>query len=116
MLIPSGPRGNHLFGIVTEACPQGQHILLSVSTIREGAFHDPTCVIAPGEHSFVNDPSWVVYRDARIEHSTKLTRMVDSGYYRTHDDLSDDLVIRMLDGIGISPHTPRHVIRYCDDL
>jgi hypothetical protein len=72
--------------------------------------------VAPGEHSFIQVPSWVVYRAAITEPSAKVTRMVDSGYYRTHQDLSEDLVARMLEGIGISQHTPRYVIEYCEDL
>lgn len=116
LLIPSGPVGNHLFGIVSDACPQGQQILLSFSTVREGRYHDPTCLVSVGEHPFIVDPSWIVYRDARIEQTAKLTRMVESGYYQTNDVLDEDLAARMFGGVGISDHTPRYVIRYSEGI
>lgn len=47
LLLPSGtfeaPDRKHLFIIMTKACANGQHLLLSVSSIKQGVRHDATC-------------------------------------------------------------------------
>lgn len=51
LLIPSGsnrnPDGLHLHIILTDACANCQHLLVSISTVRVGQYHDPTCIVKP---------------------------------------------------------------------
>lgn len=115
LLIPSGP-GNHLFAIITDKCAQEQHLLVNVSTIRKGVWHDPTTIVKAGEHLFCKDDSSVEYRFAIIERADKLTRMVAKKFYHPHSDISDGLLQAFLDGVEDSDHTPQYVLDYFSKL
>ena len=52
VLIPSGGV-KHLFGIITDKCPDGEHLLVNLTSIRLGIKHDDACEVSIGEHSFV---------------------------------------------------------------
>jgi len=112
LLIPTGPSGDHLFTLVTDRCGNGQHLLLNVSTIRDGQFHDNTCELAPGCHPFIKDPSWVVYRSAQIQAAARLGKMVDGWVYKLHDPASIELADQMLGGVATSRFTPKFVKDY----
>ena len=112
LLIPTGPAGDHLFVITTDACRDGRHLLVNLSTIRPGTFHDTTCELQIGEHPFVTAPSYVVYRGAMIQPAERLSRMVDGWVYKAHQDATEQLTARMLAGVGASKFTPRHIKNY----
>lgn len=112
LLIPTGPTGNHLLVIATDACSEGKHLLVNLSTIYSGAFYDDTCVVQAGEHPFVKAPSFAVYRSAMIQTGDRLTQMVDGWVYKAHHDATDALTARILAGALASRLTPRHVKNY----
>jgi hypothetical protein len=64
ILIPSG-NGLHLYAIITPQCRWGHHLIVSISSIKQGRYHDPTCELEAGKHSFVTRPSFVHYGSAR---------------------------------------------------
>lgn len=104
--------GDHLFTVVTDPCANGQHLLLNVSSIHEGAFYDDTCVFNGGEHPFIQRRSYVVYRSAQIQPAERIGRMVDGWVYKRHDPATEELANRMLAGVGVSRFTPRFVKEY----
>jgi hypothetical protein len=112
LLIPTGPSGDHLFTIVTEVCPEGKHLLLNVSSIREGQFRDPTCEVAAGEHPFIIQASYVVYRSPQIQTAERLTKLVDGWLYKRHSPADEALVAKIFAGVGVSRFTPRYVKSY----
>jgi hypothetical protein len=113
LLIPSGPSGDHLFGVITDICAEGRHLIVNISSIPETGFYDATCVIGPGEHPFVTKPSYAYYSMADIQAAERLGRMVDGWVYRRHNaDLSPDLAQRIEDGVLASPHTKRRIKNY----
>jgi hypothetical protein len=97
---------------VTDRCVDGEHLLLGVTSIKEGVHHDPTCVIGAGEHPFIGHDSYVLYRLAQIQHGDRLARMVDGWMYKPKDDLSEALCERMLAGVTASDFTPQRIIKY----
>lgn len=116
LLIPSGPSGEHLFAITTDACNEANHLLLNVSTIREGSFHDPACIVNVGDHPFITSQSYVVYRSGQIQKAERLTLMVDGWVYKKHQPACDALVKKMLDGVTVSRFTPKFIISYLDAI
>lgn len=112
LLIPTGPTGDHLFAIATDVCANGSHLLLNVSTIYDGVFHDPTCEIEIGEHPFVVRRSYVAYQYAQIQSSARLAQMVAGWVYKIHKPASQELTDKMLAGVTDSPFTPRYVKKY----
>ena len=114
LFIPSGPSGDHLFVIVTPECTEGCHLLVSFSSIKKNVSHDPTCILQPGAHPFIKQPTYMLYRMAQITPAAWLTKMVDGWVYRKgNDDASDELVATIRTGVMDSPFTPQRVVEYC---
>src|SRR5438094_2704490 len=92
LLIPSGPRAqpdqHHLFVIMTEPIAQPDTTrlvaLVNITSVKPGLPVDPTCLLAPGDHPFIRQESYVAYRHARIEDCTKLLRGVREGKLIPH--------------------------------
>lgn len=116
LLIPSGtyddPNKRHLFVILTDACVHGQHLLVSLSRIKDGVHFDEACVFEPGEHRFVRERSFAAYRLARIETAEKLIRHVAAWDFTPKDDMPADLVVRMRDGVERSDFVAARVVNY----
>lgn len=105
LLIPSGP-SNHLFVILTEANDDNEHLLVSVTTIPDSGFYDPTCILTESDHPFIRHDSYVFYRKAQILKTAKITRLVDKKYYVPRDDMAEELTQIILDGVLESDFTP----------
>jgi len=116
LLIPSGTPKNqdqfHLHIILTDACKDNRRLLVNITTVYSGAHYDRTCVIEPGEHDFVIDPSYVVYRRAKTSHMKHLTICVDGWVFRPHDPVSSELFNRICGGVEASSFTPRDMKGY----
>jgi hypothetical protein len=85
---------------------------VNLSTIRPGVFHDDTCVVVPGEHPFIQVPSYVVYRSAQVQAAERLVKLVAGWVYKPHAPASVELTDRMLAGVGNSRFTPKFVRTY----
>lgn len=112
LFIPSGPEGDHLFVITTDACTQGKHILASMSRIKEGRRYDPTCILEVGVHPFVRTRSFIAYNHARIEGANRITHLVDGMVWRPSVAATPELTQQILAGYIVSPFTPRFVKAY----
>lgn len=111
LLMPSGPRGNHLFVIVTDEV-DGECLLVSLSTIREGRYHDATCEVPPGVHEFVTDHSFAFYGHARVERAAHLVKMEQAGIFFAKEDMPMHVVDAMGTGLEQSDHTPKFVLKF----
>ena len=111
LLIPSGET-NHLFVILTDACSQHQHLLVSFSTIRQECFHDPSCIVTEGEHPFIKRPSFLAYNHARTELHSHLVKCVSGWTFRPHAPVTDDLFEKICRGLIESDHTPNRIKKY----
>lgn len=56
LLIPTG-NTKHLFVIVTDKCAESCHLLVNITSVRDGMEHDKTTIIEAGEHSFIKHRS-----------------------------------------------------------
>lgn len=115
LLIPSGPAHDlhrkHLFVICTDTGPDGQQVLVSVSTWLNDLC-DPTCRLAAHEHPFLTVASYVFYRRARIEPTAALVRGVAEGVLAPREDMNGQTFLRIVRGLCQSPQTPRLVKAY----
>lgn len=112
LLIPTGP-GYHLFVILNAPAnfptyPTRSCVLVSFSTIRAGPY-DATRIVRPGAHPFVKEPSFVGYRQARMETSAVLAERVDSGMYVVREPVADTLRTELIAGLYASPLTPGYL-------
>jgi len=114
VLIPSGsadrPDLFHLYVLLSD--PFGKPprcLLVSISTVHQGAYHDPTCLLYAGDHPFVEHTSYVKYSTCRLEESTKLVRAVEAGIFRQHGMMDGAIVARMIRGCLSSKHTAKDI-------
>jgi len=114
LLVPSGPgeNGQHLYVIVTNPCAEQQCLMVTMSSIKEGRFHDPACILAAGEHPFITKPSFIDYRlswQVRCDHVVKC---VDGWVYTSKTDVTDELFGKICGGIPASDFMPVRLYRY----
>lgn len=116
LLIPSGPPHDpdrkHLFLIATDICGDGDHLLVGLSSIKSGIYHDPACIIAAGSHPFLGVASYAEYKFARRDFTTHLSRLVDRGAFLQREDASPDLLNQVCVGIELSKHISRSMRAY----
>jgi hypothetical protein len=117
LLMPSGtyhnPDQKHLFIVCSDACEQGNHILVSI-TGWTNDLCDPTTKLGVGDHPFLYKDSYVFYRKARIESANVILKGIESGAFETHDPIDDAWVAKILEGLCASIHTPRKVKKYAN--
>ena len=120
LLIPSGPQQNpdqkHLFILLTDPVPTaagGRDVLLvGVSSVRQGLYHDPACLLYPGDHPFLVRQSFVNYRMARIEDAQKLINGVKKGVFSAKDILAGEIFARVCHGLTESRHTAPKILEF----
>jgi hypothetical protein len=117
LLIPSGPNADdmHLFVILNKACAAGQHVMLSISRIKDGQQYDDTCVFNGGEHDFITQPSYVRYRKPEQRTSANIANCVHGGLYVPRLPLDKMHFARVCKGILESPHIRPWLEIYCRD-
>ena len=110
LIIPSGPRGKHLFIILNEPKDFAGHInssvLVNVSSVRKAPYDD-TCILEPGNHPFIRQRSYIAYRHARVERAESLAQKVNASLFTPHEPLDDELLKRVQNGLYKSPQTRR---------
>lgn len=113
LLVPSGPAGNHLFVLVLGPVViplyggKEQFAMVGVTSIRDGVPHDPACELNPGDHPFIQHPSYVKYRDLRVNSCAHVENMVGTTVWPPHHPCSAELLQRIVAGICLSKLTPR---------
>lgn len=111
LLVPSGPDGMHLFVIMTKACKDDQHLLLPITSVKPGKYHDPTCLFDGGEHPFIARASFAAYKHCELRKSAHIMKCVTSGFFIPKVSLKPELVQKLGDGVAISPFSKPWVIR-----
>ena len=112
-MLPSGPYGGmHLYVIMTNKCRNNHHLLISISTIRENKFYDLTCVLTVIDHEFINNDSYVYYKEPLKRHANNISKCVDSGLFAEKSDIKSSVFRRICDGIAASQFTPRWAVEY----
>lgn len=111
--MPSGQEGEHLFVVLNN--PTTFHgygtrphvVLVSISTVRPGIPHDPTCVLPVGCHPFVKSESYVVYKRARIEPAKHVEQRVQEGFFKPNAPMPAAQFAAIKAGLRTSPFVKR---------
>lgn len=120
LLVPSGPQSDpdrkHLFILLTDPADDGSGqnavLMVSLSSVKSGMPHDPTCILYPGDHPFVRRASFVFYARARLEEADKLLRGVKDGKLVAHDPMDSGMFARICKGIEESRFTPPKILKF----
>jgi hypothetical protein len=102
----------HLFIVMTQMCAAKQHLLLSVSSIKEGVSHDDACVFAGGEHEFIDRPSFVYYRQPELRRADKIALLVEKNEYVPKADLANPHFEAVCEGVKKSKFIKRWAVEY----
>lgn len=62
-----------------------------------------------GAHPFIKEPSFVAYRQARMERSAVLADRVASGTHIAREPADETLRLDLIAGLYASPLTPRYL-------
>src|SRR5258708_4792870 len=85
--------------------------LVSLSTTLDS---DKTTILTIGEHPYITDTTYVVYRRMQAKDAIKLEKAVsDDMSIRHHRNCPPELLKRIQDGVFKSPHTRPSALRYC---
>jgi hypothetical protein len=99
--------GAHLWFVCTNASASGELAALSLTTLRPVS--DTTCIVARGDHPFVQHDSVIYYRAGRLWEVRALQAAIDSGLLVRHECASDKLMQRIREGASVSRFVPRNV-------
>ncbi|MCC6969198.1 MAG: hypothetical protein IT434_03170 [Phycisphaerales bacterium] len=90
--------GAHLHFVISDPYMNAERVVVvSVTTLRAQA--DQACVLHPGEHPFIERPSYVFYAKAKILPLAFITR-----YTTRMEPASDRVLERLLEGAASSEH------------
>jgi len=97
---PSAPSQTHLFiALIGPAGPDQELLLVNLSSIRSEIPYDPACLVAPGDHPFVTQPSFVYYRMALLMPTSELHRRIQAQEIRPDALVSEELYQRIVNGL-----------------
>ena len=99
-----GRYGDHLKIIVSDPAKNPDVLLIvSVTTFRQGKFHDPSCFLIPSDHPFIRHESYIGFQFAKTRSNADLDRLLGSGGIVLEDDqISEAVLERIHHGAAVS--------------
>ncbi|MDQ1351268.1 MAG: hypothetical protein QG657_1570 [Acidobacteriota bacterium] len=91
-LIPTPPlfQTKHLYILIAAEKSTNRGLIVNFTTSRYGS--DKSCVVIPGEHSFLNHESVINYADSQIVDISSLETALSKGIITSHDPVSPVLL------------------------
>jgi hypothetical protein len=102
----------HLKIVITDPDPDNMVLVVSVSTIYKGVFHDSSCELVPGDHSFIKQPSFVAYQYTTALDAVNILKEKFKGLIIQKEDVSSELLSRIQSGAQLSKFLPLHFKKY----
>lgn len=97
------PKRGHLFVVVTNVCSDNKHLLIPVCSQHTRC--DRTCLLGAGDHSFISRDSYMDYGRARVEETTKLSQLMNTGHIQSKGPIDETVFSYMTKGILESRYT-----------
>lgn len=97
---------------MNDECPEGDYLLLMVTTVYASRRHDPACILDAGDHPFLTHESYVVYRLANRSNARHVRRMLEKKVYLTKEDFGGPVFTRIAAGIFASDDCPAWAQKY----
>lgn len=98
---PSDPVRSHLFFVLKERDGSGKFMAAPVGTCKSNS--DRTCLLNPGDHSFIQHQSVVLYARVHLFDDGRVWSAIRRGDVATFEPASDDLFQRTINGLRRSP-------------
>ena len=112
ILLPKpGSKEKHLWIVLTEPDEELNVVIVNLTTRRSGS--DTTVILNQGDHPFIRHPTVVHYSDARKAPAKALQQIANRPEYDYHDDLEDEILERIKEGLFQSQETKPAIRDYC---
>ena len=110
VLIPTPINGRpdlkHLFILLTDPITEEQlALIVSLSSVKAGMPYDDSCVLYPGDHSFIRTTSYVDYSRIQIIPVQKIQNGILQGKIQPFEAIQTDVFARICHGLLQSRHT-----------
>ena len=110
-----GVDGFHLYLVLSDpASPDDSVVAVMLRTAK--SFTDDTVVLHPGDHPFIRHPTAVQYSTAECFRVKRLIKAIQQGQCHLKEDMSEELLDRVRDGLLRSPFTVNRVRSLCEGL
>lgn len=113
LLVPSGNTGHHLFFVITDPQVIGgygnapQVVMVCICTVDESLPYDEACVLQPGQHPFIQHPSYLAYRHMRVDSASHVDRMIATNVWIPQTDCTVAVLQQIRAGVCASRLTRR---------
>lgn len=106
LLIPSGPQvgHKHLFALMLDPTVVDGYgskpvvLLAGVTSVANGTPGEDSCLLAKGEHPFIDHDSFVDYRFTRVEPIQNIQERIADGVFIEKDACSPELIRKIIAG------------------
>jgi hypothetical protein len=113
---PSDSSKKHMYVVLTEpvdtATRRACVLWVCWSSVREGRFHDDTCILDVGDHPFITRRTWVNYEQSAIVTVEEIRKNLNRGVLTKEDPLKESALNRIVEGLGVSEFTPMEVVEF----
>lgn len=103
---------HHLYAVMNDTCADGQCLIVNITSIKPGRYHDQSCVLDVGDHPFIRNPSYILYRRAETAPAARIGRHMDIKLYIRKEDWRDAVFQRIVDGLHLSEDVELRIVRY----
>jgi len=93
ILTPPFFKTRHLYILIAAEQKTNRGLIVNITTYRDGC--DRSCVIMPGEHSFLKHESVINYGDSKIASISTIEEALPKGVIKPHDPVSPGLLKRI---------------------
>ncbi len=116
LLIHTGPHA-HLHIVMNDPvhCTEmndSSVLVVNISSVKQGEFYDPSCVLMPGCHPFVRLNSWVMYSHAAVLRVPRIDQKLADGEFQTHHPMNQASFDSVRAGFDVSEHVKFKISRY----
>lgn len=94
---PTGQDKRHLNIVITDANSENEYLVVPVDSLKFD-FQDRSCVLHPGDHSFIQHESFVNYKYARVISYIQLFNGLNKGLFIRKEDIAEDVLLRIQEG------------------
>lgn len=116
LLIHTGPHP-HLHVVMNDPvhCNEAGDLtvlVVNLSSVKSGVYHDPSCVLGAGCHPFVRLDSWLMYSHSAVLKVPRIEHNLSIGDIQHRDPVDVDTFVLIRQGFDVSPHVKSKIIRY----
>lgn len=110
ILTPPFFKTKHLYILIAAEERTNKGLIVNITTSKDGC--DKSCVVMPGEHSFLNHESVINYADSKIVAISSLEEALSKGAITPHDPVNPKLLKRIRDNGLKSPAIPLKCLNF----